>query len=646
MYAYLNAIVRTWKYIIEPEVHPEQLDETTVLALQMYTPAYSSQDCNEIIELFVGNKVFPLVQNIRDRENICRRVLGCKRIVTLTSFFEDFIYLRTCFDGLRALLPPNWKDEGRSFKQAFAHNWKGHDVSNDDVEATGWHPETRPRTFEDCYVDMWLFGEREFPWLTDGKASQPLHDRATANGHIEGRGLVAAKQAQLAYKASHVGFETEEIERIKDGYPTEIPQDGPSPKKPELSCNDTPLRRKDRSNRPSRANYARDKSFLHRVYLYDNDMEAVERRSYATSYAIARDIVHCCCRPDDERWVRDVEMGHQTRSSDNEKSHTKGLRQPMTRPFVFDARSKQHNFDKAKYKVNKQRKARRTDRKALNDDLYEELVAETGTKAYDPFAATEEDSKIDTGSTVQNIEVEEPRMSPRQIFVKEEYDLPNGGLTGDSSRQSAPQNTDETPRHRSESSVYSTNDIGEVKEAEQHIYGELAAFDDEDDGESLDEPTPDDTSVDHSWRSQSAAKHLNDSSLEVDAMRSRIPSNEAVRCDEKDHQDQVEDRNRSSESKGSGLTSWNAFIPAADEEGKAPSPKIVGSKHQVVDSGEARLDKSPNKEGLRANQRDTIFPFPPSHQNTVAAGSRTKQEGLKRKRGRFREFKLKQARRG
>lgn len=42
VYTYLNAIAKIWKYILGADLRPDQLDETTVLALEMYFPAYSS----------------------------------------------------------------------------------------------------------------------------------------------------------------------------------------------------------------------------------------------------------------------------------------------------------------------------------------------------------------------------------------------------------------------------------------------------------------------------------------------------------------------------------------------------------------------------------------------------------------------------
>lgn len=297
--------MQTWQHILEPEVRPDQLDESTVRELQTYFPAYSSHDCDTIIKLFATNKVFPSVHDARDRENIARRVLTCKRIVTLSSFFNDFIYLRTCFDGLKVLLPPTWRDEGRSFEHAFDDNWRYHHQSGGGQQAVGSLSKQRPVTFRECYVDLWLFAMREFSYLSDGKASQPLHDGTSANTQTASQSAVGSKQAQLAFWASEIGFETDEIDRIKASHPTDqqnrSQEDGPMPEKPEVSSYDATLSWRDRSGRPSRTNYTEVREFVHRGYVFDTS--TFERRNHATAYAIARDIVQCCWQPGLERWV-------------------------------------------------------------------------------------------------------------------------------------------------------------------------------------------------------------------------------------------------------------------------------------------------------------------------------------------------------
>lgn len=343
----------------------------------MYLPAYSSQDCDAILKLFVDNKVFPLVQDVRARENIGRRVLSCKRIVTFSSFFSDFIYLRTCFDGLNALLPATWRKDGRSFEQTFAHNWQP-DFPRKDFG----YSERSPKGFRECYADLWLFAMREFPYLSDGKASQPLHDRSSTNDHAEPWGSVAFTKAQLAYRASILcGFETEEIEKLKASHPNGLSQSVPSLNSPEVSTNNDALKRRDRSNRPSRTNYGQYRTSLYRIYIDDQAM--VERKKHATAYAVARDIVHCCWRSDMERWEHSPEAQPNPKQPPDlgleqfpEAFNTKAPRPLLTRPHKT-GKSKRGGKKRAGINLNQHQKSYEQLMSELREDF---VVRDTGTR--------------------------------------------------------------------------------------------------------------------------------------------------------------------------------------------------------------------------------------------------------------------------
>jgi hypothetical protein len=379
VYAYLVAISKTWAYILEPEVQPNQLDESTVLALQMYCPTYSSDDCDTIMKLFGTNQVFPSIRDNRERENIARRILSCKRILTFASFFGDFIYLRTCFDGMCQLLPSTWKENG-SFQKAFLHEWEG---TISDRETAGLQSGYNSGNFHGCYVDLWLFAMRNFPCLSDGKASQPLQYGSSVDNHTEFRSLFPDKRAELACLASKHGFETDAIKKYKLDHPTD--QFSPSPDKPGLSCNDSPLKWKERSNRPSRTNYIQCKEFLHRVYV--DDTSSFKQKKYVTAYAIARDIVHCCWRPDIDRWVHDPEGQQQPQYSNKKRSfggNHDGPRQKMTRLLgdhtEVDKRARK--LDSKNRKVFMKAQDNQGAKKNLTDDqkAYEKLLFEVATQ--------------------------------------------------------------------------------------------------------------------------------------------------------------------------------------------------------------------------------------------------------------------------
>lgn len=609
VYAYLNAIAKTWEYILGTDLRPDQLDETTVLALQMYFPVYSLQDCDAILKLFVDNKVFPSVHDVRDRENIGRRVLSCKRIVTFTSFFSDFIYLRTCFDGLKALLPATWKDEGRSFEQTFAHNWRPDYKSDDRERMSERHFERPPDDFRECYTDLWLFAMREFPCLSDGKASRPLQDGTLADNQTEPWSPIGSKQAQLAYQASNLGgFETDEIERLKASHQTEIPQDGPSPDIPEVSSNNDGLRRRERSNRPSRTNYTLYRAFLYRVYVYDTS--AVEQMKYATAYAIARDIVHCCWRPDIDRWLRDPEMQQQPQYPNTEKSfaatYTKGPRKRTTRPF--------------KHKTSKQRYPR-AGKNHLNDNqqLYRKLMFEVEAD----FAVR--DAHPGASPTTQNQWDVEPQRSIRATSIKDEphlqNDVPEGygnedidvglmsvqplGLTVKKSLCSPLR----TPK--SEGSTYSI-----VSEPGQHCESELGSFESASSSQN-DSPSEQEYiselqgSREAVVRSQTQSLRVSDVNTDQQcANKSATPIIPAAIKNRK-YSSRDSPRKQSgsaSRSDDSGSTSWprlsyDTAVPGSTDRGKGPQTADIEPSPTSARSPRTANDSVPLKRSRRLHDR-------------------------------------------
>lgn len=389
VYAYLDAMSATWKYILGTEVRPEELDESTVLALQAYCPAYSSDDCEKITKLFGDIKLFPSIGGSSEREAIGRRVLDCKRILTFDTFFKDFIYLKTCFDGLCQLLPSAWREKG-SFKQAFLHEW---DETTGDHEKVESQAECQHKDYQDCYTELWLFAMRNFPCLTDGKASQPLQYGCPVDDHNEFRDLFPAKRAELAHLASKHGFETDAIKKYK--VDSLIHADSPASENPEVSRNDCPLTWKERSNRPSRTNYIQCKDFLHRVHVYDT---TVEQKRYVTAYAIVRDIVHCCWRPDIDRWVRGPEVQQHPQVPNKKRSlgetHN-GPRQKIAKIFggytEEDPRGQKHG-GKNRRVIKRAQDDRRTDKQKEYDTLFAEV--ETG------YAPGEIATEFDFGEVV------------------------------------------------------------------------------------------------------------------------------------------------------------------------------------------------------------------------------------------------------
>jgi hypothetical protein len=255
----------------------------------MQIPDSSTDDCDAICRLFDNNKVFPLVEDQHRRKRLSERVLNCKRILSFQSFFDDFRYIRPCFESLSILLPEGSWREDKSFQQVFRHNWNGNTQHD-----------SRKHDFLSCYIELWLFAMRDFPSLSSGKASLPLQDKASTKKLIRSRLIVPKKEFELAYNASLLGFHTCEIERFKSMHPSGIQQVGPDRLPPEYSCDDPPLPRTARSNRPSESSYLQDRDYLHPIYMIH--AHPARKKRYATRIAVTKDIVQCCWT-DIERWA-------------------------------------------------------------------------------------------------------------------------------------------------------------------------------------------------------------------------------------------------------------------------------------------------------------------------------------------------------
>jgi hypothetical protein len=256
----------------------------------MQIPDSSTDDCDAICKLFENNKVFPLVEDQHRRKRLSDRVLNCKRILSFQSFFEDFRYIKPCFESLSILLPKgSWKED-KSFRQVFEHNWirnTQHDNGKDD--------------FLRCYIELWLFAMRDFPSLSSGKTSLPLQDKASTNKLIRPQLIIPNKEFEFAYNASLLGFKTCEIERFKCMHPSGIQQASPNRLPPEYSCDNDHdrLLPRDRSNRPSERYYLQDKDYLYPIYMIHAN--PARKKKYATRIAVTKDIVQCCWT-DTERW--------------------------------------------------------------------------------------------------------------------------------------------------------------------------------------------------------------------------------------------------------------------------------------------------------------------------------------------------------
>lgn len=235
-------------------------------------------DAMKTRQLAVGGerkyRLFPGLTDPIQRENLLERLMSCSRILSFNSFFQDTIYLETCHNSMRKLLP-NSKIFFEDFQTAFKDIYCGGDSSS---------------PFSEAYLQLWLYTMRHFPELSDTAANQPRKEvgcRKPARGKFS-----ECRMRAFANFAEGLGFEVfngeSQLENPDDLGDLDL---SIASKPPVLSTDlvDVPL--KFRCNRPSERSFLANRQYLFpRHILVENEQE---RCLYTTAAAVARDVVHC-----------------------------------------------------------------------------------------------------------------------------------------------------------------------------------------------------------------------------------------------------------------------------------------------------------------------------------------------------------------
>jgi hypothetical protein len=358
-----------WTYILGPELDPELLDESTVLALQLLNPAELSQDCKTIESLFSRHQVFRLVKNPTTRAALEQRVLTCRRIVSLESFFADFKLLRACFDGMKLLLPRERRKKSRkhgrvkgsnerSFRKRFEFNFGGQGQAD----------------FETCYEDLWLWAMSLFPYF-DSKFSRPLQHTVSDNRQPRFSSCSDSKKAQLAYKAHELWFRTEEISHLMATSQREDLHQTP------ISGGlDRPLQRRERMGRPTADNFKQNKRYLERQHVF-NRLGSAGNERYPITFLFWRDIAQCCWRTE-ARWVL-APAYHESNNASNYndrrvRARDEGQRKRQTRRFM-----REHDIEA---ELTKQRAMARDAQNRISEPRARRLAEGVGTSVLTPRA--------------------------------------------------------------------------------------------------------------------------------------------------------------------------------------------------------------------------------------------------------------------
>lgn len=220
-----------------------------------------------------------LPPNSPERERVMQRLLSCKRIITFGTMFQDFLYLRACFEGLQSLLPTNWRKHHRTLREAFRHMFR----------PEGPHA----NTFEHKYLDLWLFALREWCHLADKKSCAPRKDGSTGPVSVCRQPEKRLELLQLGHQA---GFDVNFDKFVPAAMSR---QAHPSQGLPLLSS-DEPIASRARSNRPLQSGWAQIQGYLYAENIGDLTYTL---KQWPSPFAVVRDLVQCCWVPECDRRV-------------------------------------------------------------------------------------------------------------------------------------------------------------------------------------------------------------------------------------------------------------------------------------------------------------------------------------------------------
>lgn len=207
---------------------PECLDVQTVEFLELKMPAHSRHDATAIHTQMRSRKLFPALLDSGARQKVEKRLLQCRRILTMQSFFEDTRYLRSCFEGLRSLVPAQPFEQ--SLRETF-HDYISH----------------QHQDFPLRYILLCMFSLSNFLYLSKGQFSDLRQRGRQKKKHQE---VSDIKLGQLATLAAFVGFESDQIDQQMAKMDKTWLSESASPEIPALSDDQLDLPKGARSNRP------------------------------------------------------------------------------------------------------------------------------------------------------------------------------------------------------------------------------------------------------------------------------------------------------------------------------------------------------------------------------------------------------------
>ncbi|KAF2439150.1 hypothetical protein P171DRAFT_490584 [Karstenula rhodostoma CBS 690.94] len=214
---YLNHMTNIWRRLTIGTI-AQSVDDVTVKSLELRAPGVSRVDLQDITILMSEGKIFSMA-SATQRSQVLEIVKDLRFIIpSLRTFFENMKYLEPCSQILKRLLD---NSEKRSLEVSFRARYFPRDYV-----VTQCSEKSLAKTFTTLppplrvswgrkigYVQLWFFCLRNFPEMTD------LKPKLDSRGQKIQRKQNKALWHRLATLAWRLGFDTEEIRRLKNEQP-------------------------------------------------------------------------------------------------------------------------------------------------------------------------------------------------------------------------------------------------------------------------------------------------------------------------------------------------------------------------------------------------------------------------------------------
>lgn len=301
---------------------PDLLDPDTVNELETLTPRLSLHDRAVIQDKMRRRKIFRQLESDEDRTQVLDRITQVSgRVLSFFTFTRDFIYFEACMIALKGLQPEGY---GGTMFEGFSECYMPDQTGSYNAQVAEDIFERRDEdgdSIDICYRQLFLAVMRDFPSLTSLRPYQDDKKEKAKPSGVESERLI--NLAQLAVK---LGFRNNEIitlheqaganryrivteeflsqlqpldrynidtetnvsiaqnvsDRISDASAVRM-----SIEEAQLATDLEKLPKKFRCGRPSYKRYLSDRQLLFLGNIYQQE---VVPRSYATSFAIQRDI--------------------------------------------------------------------------------------------------------------------------------------------------------------------------------------------------------------------------------------------------------------------------------------------------------------------------------------------------------------------